>query len=199
MVPALARPVYDAVIDRAAVVALLEERGAGTTLHPGGTLLEHLQRVADLLGTWAAREELVIAGLTHAAYGTDGFNVAPLRLGERGVFSALIGRDAEAIVYRYASCDRAYTLGQLGRQGAVVMRDRFTADESPLEGQALRDFAELTFANELDLARHSEEFRRDYGPAIAPMFARWQQLVTEAAYMEFVEQLGGGVAGGASR
>ena len=55
---------------------------------------------------------------------------------------------------------------------------------------ALREFAELTFANEIDLALHSDTFRRNYGPAIATMFSRWRGIVSDAAYDVFVEILG---------
>jgi hypothetical protein len=171
--------------DRDQVTALLDGRGAGTIEHPGGTLLEHLVRVANLLETWEALPDLVIAGLAHAAYGTDGFDVAPFRLDERSVVEAAIGRRSEQIVYRYASCDRSKTLGQIGRSDVVVLHDRFTQERQPLDAVALHEFAELSLANELDIARHSETFRRQHGPALASLFARWRTVVSASAYEAF--------------
>ena len=170
--------------ERKNVVAALAERGAGGIDHPGGTLLAHLERVAQLLEAWGASEDLVVAGLAHAAYGTDGFDVALFEVEDRSVVAALVGRGAEATVYRYASCDRAHVLGQLGRREPVDFRDRFSGVSEPVGGAELRAFAELTFANELDLMRHSEEFRRVHGAAIAALFTHWEGLVSEAAFEE---------------
>jgi hypothetical protein len=52
---------------------LLRARGAGGLPHPGGTLLEHLSRVRAQLAAWGAAPAVQLAGLCHAAYGTDGF------------------------------------------------------------------------------------------------------------------------------
>jgi hypothetical protein len=69
--------------DRDRVMALLAERGAASLDHPGGTLLEHLVRVANLLDEWGASVDLAMARLAHAAYGTEGFDDALFELDER--------------------------------------------------------------------------------------------------------------------
>ena len=166
------------------VVAAFAARGADSIEHPGGTLLAHLTRVAELLETWGAREHLVVAGLTHAAYGTDGFDVVLFGLDERQMVAALIGDAAEDVVYRYASCDREHTLGQIGRREPVDFRDRFTGVSEPIGGAELRAFAELTVANELDLVGHSADFRRAHGAAITALFAKWKGVVSEPAFEE---------------
>ncbi|WP_208026504.1 DUF6817 domain-containing protein [Streptomyces sp. Tu 3180] len=53
--------------------ALLERCGAATVVHPGGTLLAHLDRVRTLLASRQARPALQPAGSCHAFHGTDGF------------------------------------------------------------------------------------------------------------------------------
>src|SRR5262249_50650533 len=53
-------------------LAFLEAHGAGAIEHPGGTLLAHLCRTADLLASWGASPALTVAGLCHATYGTGG-------------------------------------------------------------------------------------------------------------------------------
>src|SRR5262245_36232371 len=90
----------------AAAIALLTERGARELPHPGGTLLAHLRRVHDVLAGWGARPVLRLAGLCHAFYGTDGFATALGELSRRDELAAVIGEDAERLVYLYASCDR---------------------------------------------------------------------------------------------
>jgi uncharacterized protein DUF6817 len=169
-------------MDRVDVVALLEERGAASIAHPGGTLLAHVGRVAELLASWGAREALVTAGLAHAVYGTDGFAVSLFGLDDRARVASVVGPAAESIVYRYASCDRGSTLGQVGRRHPVVFRDRFTGVDEPLPDDELADFAELTVANEVDLVRQSDEFRAAHGAALATLFSRWQGIVSDAAY-----------------
>lgn len=164
------------------VVAVLAERGAAEIEHPGGNLLKHLIRTAELLSSWHAPDDLVLAGLAHAAYGTDGFAVSLFALDERDAVAEAIGAPAEAIIYRYASCDRAFTLPKIGRSADLAFRDRFTGEVETPDSASVKQFAELTMANELDLLRHSETFRRDHGPALATLFASWQDVVSEDAY-----------------
>ena len=174
------------------VIDLLVSRGAPAIDHPGGDLLTHLVRTSESLRSWGAPPELVVAGLTHAAYGTDGFDVALFSLTERGIVAAAIGARAEAIVYRYASCDRAFAYPQIGRRTGVAFRDRFTMTVEHVPHDDVRAFAELTLANELDLVRHSESFRRTYGPALRSLFARWKCVVHESAYEDYERLLGDG-------
>jgi (p)ppGpp synthase/HD superfamily hydrolase len=82
-----------------AVQEFLLARGAGQLAHPGGTLHAHLNRVAALLAEWGADEDLQVAGLCHASYGTDGFGQALLTLDERPVLRALAGARVESLVY----------------------------------------------------------------------------------------------------
>jgi hypothetical protein len=129
---------------------LLPAHGADRIEHPGGTLLAHLERVHDLLHGWGARPALALAGLSHAFYGTDGFPIALVPPHQRTELARGISGEAEAIVYRYCSCDRASTYPGLART-PVSFRDRFTGATTTPSDPELRDFAELTAANELDL------------------------------------------------
>src|SRR5439155_15736430 len=99
--------------------AFLRERGADRMPHPGGTLYQHVVRVAGLLAEWGADTDLQLAGLCHACYGTDGFAPALLRPDERPVLADLIGGRAEALVDLYGSCDRAAVYPRRGPAGAV--------------------------------------------------------------------------------
>lgn len=110
----------------APVVELLASRGAAGISHPGGTLLAHLERVHALLGQWGARPVVQRAGLCHAFYGTDGFATALGDSSHRRELAAIIGQQAERLVYFYASCDRRYSYphlaersGRPGRRGAA--------------------------------------------------------------------------------
>ncbi|MEF2528390.1 MULTISPECIES: DUF6817 domain-containing protein [Streptomyces] len=170
-------------------LALLRGLGAERVAHPGGTLLAHLGRVRDLLGAWGARPDLRLAGLCHAVYGTDGFPVALLPVGRRAEVAGAVGVEAERLAYVYASCDRGVSYPGLGAEG--VIRDRFTGEERRPGGREVRDFAELTAANELDLARTDPAFRRAWGGELAALFRRWEGLLSEPARRECRAVLGG--------
>lgn len=162
-------------------IDFLEACRAGEIEHPGGTLLGHLRRTADRLPSWCAPLPLVLAGLCHAAYGTDGFPVVLIAPSRRSELVDVIGTAAEAIVYFYASCDRGNFLPQLGRQDPPRFRDRFTNSELVPPTEMLRQFVELTFANEIDLVVQSQEFARAHGRSLAEFFDRCRGLATSAA------------------
>lgn len=159
--------------------ALLESHGAATIAHPGGTLLAHLGRVHELLLSWGAREDLCLAGLCHAFYGTDGFAVALGDPVDRTELAAVIGPEAENIVYLYGACAREETYPSLMQR--PVLTNRFTGARVPLSLELARDFAELTVANELDVMDASPEMRARHGAELAVLFTSWKGLISPAA------------------
>ncbi|WP_020672364.1 DUF6817 domain-containing protein [Amycolatopsis nigrescens] len=163
----------------AVATELLAELGAGGVAHPGGTLLAHLCRVQARLSDWEARPALRLAGLCHAAYGTDGFPTGLLPLAERDRLRGVIGDEAEEIVYVYAGCDRSKSYPALAGGGPLV--DRFSGNAVQPAGRLRRDFAELTAANELDLVRVSTEFRERWGAAIRELLQGFRPLLSELA------------------
>ncbi|MFD6418175.1 DUF6817 domain-containing protein [Streptomyces sp. NPDC060194] len=163
--------------------ALLMAAGAETIEHPGGTLLAHLRRVHDQLGAWGGRPALRLAGLCHAFYGTEGFPAQLLPLDERTKLAAAIGEEAEEIVYFYGSCDRSASYPAL-TEADGVFRDRFTGECFTPSLRRRQDLAELTAANELDLARISLPFRARWGGALLELFTRFDPLLSEAARSE---------------
>jgi hypothetical protein len=133
-------------------LALMRDLGADQVDHPGGNLLDHVKRVHDLVTDWGGSPRVRLAALCHAAYGTDGFNHALLPLDQRARLRAAIGDQAEQLVYRYDACDRNRTYPRL-RATPLPLTDRFTGDVIALAGDDLTEFALLTIANELDMAR----------------------------------------------
>lgn len=165
----------------AEALAILRAAGADTIEHPGGTLLAHLQRVSSLLTSWGGRPALASAGLCHAFYGTDGFPVALLDLGRRAELVEAIGVEAEALVYFYASCDRKSSYAELADDRGEFV-DRFTGTRRVPGLAARRDFAELTAANELDIAAVSPDVRTRHGADLLGLFTRWRPLLSESAW-----------------
>ncbi|MDT9701794.1 DUF6817 domain-containing protein [Streptomyces sp. P17] len=172
-------------------LAFLRELGADRIPHPGGTLLAHLERVRDRLALWGARPALQLAGLCHACYGTDGFPAALLSLDHREDLAEVIGPDAEAIVYFYASCDRAASYPSFA-DSAPAFRDRFTGRTYAPDLHLRRDFAEVTVANELDLARRDPAFRAQWGPDLLALFTRLRPLLLVSAWQDCLDVLGAG-------
>ncbi|MFG2000350.1 alpha/beta fold hydrolase [Spirillospora sp. NPDC048911] len=154
-------------------LALLRDLGAGQVAHPGGNLLDHLQRVCELVESWGGGRRVRLAALCHAAYGTDGFPHALLPRGRRGRLQAAIGDEAESLVYLYDACDRSTTYTRLGAS-PLPLTDRFTGEVIALADADLTDFALLTIANELDVARNAAltpEARRDIRALVAVLAA----------------------------
>jgi hypothetical protein len=170
--------------------------GAGELPHPGGTLYEHLVRVAALLAEWEADQDLQVAGLCHACYGTDGYPGALLGLDERPVLTALAGVRAESLVYLYGSCDRAAVYPALGKAGPVPFLDRFTGRTHTPPERDIRAFTELTAANELDVMRHNAALAARHGAALRQLFAGARPRLTDAAWRAWSGQPGAGPAGG---
>ena len=140
--------------------------------HPGGTLHEHLLRVANLLAEWGADRHLQAAGLCHACYGTDGYDQPLLALAERPVLAALIGARAESLAYLYDSCDRTAVYPLLAGPGPVPFRDRFTGRTVTPPEPDICAFTELTAANELDIMRHNPAMAAQHGSALLQLFTR---------------------------
>ncbi|MEU4602791.1 DUF6817 domain-containing protein [Kribbella sp. NPDC023972] len=163
--------------------SLLLVRGADELEHAGGSLYVHLHRVAKRLTTLGASDTVVLAGLAHAAYGTDGF---PTHLfdwqQERPVLEAVIGPEAEQIVYRYGSCERETTWRDLAEHHTVT--DRFTGTSEELSVADLRDFIDLTIVNELDVLDHAPALAPKLRPFLQDQIPRWQSLASPAVLAE---------------
>jgi hypothetical protein len=165
----------------AAVAEALASRGAAGIAHPGGTLLAHLARVHALLTEWGAQPALRLAGLCHAYYGTDGF---PAALGDprrREELAAITGAETERLVYFYASCDRRFSYPHLAKREGPF-KDRFTGTVLRPPLRLRRDFAELTVANELDIAAVNPDLRAQHGQDLLRLFTSWQALLSDAAW-----------------
>ncbi|MEV5981919.1 DUF6817 domain-containing protein [Streptomyces sp. NPDC052114] len=180
---------------------LLTELGAARLDHPGGTLLAHLDRVRDRLAGWGARPALQRAGLCHATYGTGGFAPVLLHPADRSRLRDAIGPEAEALVFLYASCDRRPTYASIATTTAdrraacagpaIRFHDRFTGRTWLPAPSRLRDFAELTAANELDIAGVDSAFRERWGADLRSLFTKLGPWLSAAARQDCERELGG--------
>lgn len=90
------------VIENSIPIAFLKSIGAAEIGHGDKTLLQHLQGVADILASWQCNESLVLAGLMHSVYGTKHFSTSIQASENRYEIKALIGDEAEEIVYLFS-------------------------------------------------------------------------------------------------
>jgi hypothetical protein len=173
-------------------VAFLQSRSAGQVAHIAKTLFEHLQGTYELLREWGSPAWVCDAGLCHAVYGTDGLAATLLDVRtERPTLAGVIGADAEALVYLYASCDRSHLYPQIGTTDRPSFRDRFTGGTFVPERAALAAFMELTFANELDMFRSDPVLVEQHQATWGARFDRSQRFVSDAAFGYFRSVFGG--------
>ncbi|MFT6045440.1 MAG: hypothetical protein ACI9WC_001140 [Arenicella sp.] len=136
----------------------LSELGAGEFKHLNGALIEHLQGTLKILDEWAASTVLKDAGLYHAAYGTAGFDEKLVSTRKRNEISKIIGPKAEEIVYQYCACDRKYFFPQIGGSDSPQFKNRFAGEIYHLSASLLKQFRELTAANETEIAIGNPDF-----------------------------------------
>ena len=171
-------------------VSFLESKSAVRVRHLDGNLLTHLKGTYDLLRGWGNPEFLCLAGLCHAAYGTDGFPTPLNDPARRSELGDVIGTRAEALVYFYASCDRAWVYPQVGREWPIRFRDRFSGEVFAPDNSLFFPFLELTFANELEIVRGKPALIKGTRRLFVDLFGRCKGMVSDAAYDYFVSVYG---------
>jgi hypothetical protein len=164
-------------IDGAARGFLLEH-GADAIDHVGGTLFAHLGRVEQALAAVGAPAALRLAGLTHATYGTDGFARALIPWTGRKELRAVIGDEAEDLVYLYCACDRDRSWADLAATRTV--HDRFAGGERVLGEGQLTPFVDLSVVNELDVIERDPAVLGRHGEYFRGLFARWEPVTSPA-------------------
>ena len=168
----------------------LEALGADALPHVNGSLAAHLRATQALLQSFGNRDALCLAGLYHAVYGTAGFRPSLVDVENRQYVADVIGAEAEALAYLYGACDRSTFHPRIGSGDQCRFADRFRSDERMITLEELRDFCELTVANELELASRSTTFRRRYGCELRQFFERMNGLLSPAATRAYQTMLG---------
>lgn len=168
--------------------AWLRRRGADTIDHPGGTLYAHLSRVHDRLGRLGSGAEVRLAGLAHAVYGTDGFDLVLLDPADRTTLRNLIGASAERLVYLYGACDRGRTWRRLADTGEVW--NRFTDQVESLDPALLQPFVDISIVNELDVVEQDSAVAEKYGAYFRSLFTSWAQVASAGVTADARQVLG---------
>ncbi|SCG41104.1 DUF6817 domain-containing protein [Micromonospora humi] len=171
------------------VCAWLRDRGAETIAHPGGTLYAHLRRVGRRLAELGQSSDVQMAGLTHAAYGTDGFDVVLLDHTDRGPLRDLIGAEAEDLVHLYGACDRKRSWPRLATTGTV--HDRFAGRTVSVRTDRLTSLVDLSIVNELDVVEQLASVSDAHVAYLRELFAAWSPAASAAVRGEVGRVLGG--------
>jgi hypothetical protein len=167
----------------------LKSLGAGDFEHLNGTLIAHLKGTRDILISWGASSVLCDSGLYHAAYGTDGFDESLVSLTQRNDIAALIGKEAEELVYLYCSCDRGYVFPKIGLFQHTKFKNRFSGYEFSLTNKQSKLFCELTVANEMELVCNSQGFKGTYGDGLLKLFESMKAFLSERAIQAYRQEL----------
>jgi hypothetical protein len=160
----------------------VRRHGAADQPHPGGTLLGHLERTSLALRRWGAPESVALAGLVHAAYGTDWFGPSLVGWDDRQEVIDAVGDEAERLVWLYCAYERDFGFPQLGATDTPTWQHRLTGEVAPMPADLLPPFVELTFANELDVLSHNPDYKDESGVSLELTFRRCRSLVSNAAW-----------------
>ncbi|UWU92927.1 DUF6817 domain-containing protein [Bradyrhizobium sp. CB1015] len=162
---------------RAALIRL----GAHKIAHQDETLIDHLERTCRILQRMRCAEHVCVAGLFHGVYGTQALHaeqVEALPEGRRDEVRALIGEDAERLVFSFS----VMSYDSLGRSLRSVLRpggqpnlcDRRTGGAVPMTRAQFDELLQLKLGDVLAHipARHTHsqlDMAAEYG-------AFWQMV-----------------------
>ena len=166
----------------------LRQHGAETIEHPGGNLYAHLSRVCDRLGRLGLDDDTRLAGLAHAVYGTDGFDVVLLDRQDRTNLREIVGERVEDLVYRYGGCDRNRTWQRLAETGEVF--NRFTNQTERPDRAKLRSFVDLSIVNELDVMEQAPSIIDEHGEYFRELFTAWATIASPQVTADAQQVLG---------
>ncbi len=165
----------------------LFQLGAEGFEHIDGSLMDHLNGTRTLLREWSASPSLQDAGLYHAAYGTAGFDECLVSVQQRDEIAKIIGEKAEELVYQYCACDRDDFFSKVGVENKPEFLNRFNGQRYYLSDELLKQFCELTAANEVEIAMGNAEFMQQYGEELRALFQNMKRYLSHSAWAKVVD------------
>lgn len=165
----------------------LFQLGAEGFEHIDGSLMDHLNGTRTLLREWSASPSLQDAGLYHAAYGTAGFDECLVSVQQRDEIANIIGKAAEELVYQYCACDRDDFLPKIGLERHPEFLNRFTGQRYYLKEDLLKQFCELTAANETQIAMGCVDFMQQYGEELRGLFHNMKPYLSGSSWAKVVD------------
>jgi hypothetical protein len=127
---------------------LVDDLGCKKIPHvKGGSLYDHLCRVSEFLARHGCDEVTVLASRAHSLYSTEFFSQGLLSTQKRDLLQAIIGKEAEDLVFHFCGLDRS-TIESTNNH--LSYRNRFTGEQASLDTKNSKRLAEIITANALD-------------------------------------------------
>jgi len=137
----------------------LIQLGADGISHSGRSLYQHLCGVEAVLRAWEQPEDMRNAGMFHSIYSTERFHHATLPINERPQLQAVIGEQAERLVYLFAVLPRSAVFEAANSRPPLASDDyaelpchRDSAIVVRVSGTEISRLALLHMANRLEQA-----------------------------------------------
>ncbi len=132
----------------------LSSLGADEINHHDRSLSEHLIGTFRLLSKWGNSSEVAAAGAFHSIYGTEEFKTRAVSLERRSEIVALIGEDAEALVYLFGAADRRSFYDIVDGEPPFVTIPNKENERFEITEAQYKSLLELEAANIVDQAMH---------------------------------------------
>lgn len=132
-----------------AAKAYLGSKGVGTIPYPyekGGSLLDYLSRVEELLKSWDAPEHVQVAGLFHCVFGASNSTETVLKPEEMSRVKTLIGEEAFNVVTLVSKADPS----SLSSMSGWSCTDRLSGQRINLSRSEASDLLHILFASATD-------------------------------------------------
>jgi hypothetical protein len=137
--------------------------------HTEKGLLSHLLGTRNLLESWGARHALYDAGLFHSVYGTQAYLQTAVPMSRRDEVRAIIGAEAENLVWLFCVMRRETFGDNLQRQDGFRIQDRISGEWHSLTKWEFEDLVNLGIANTLEsLPRFGWMTRRQCRAGLLP-------------------------------
>jgi hypothetical protein len=121
-------------------------RRAAKVSHSTRSLLHHLFGTSEILKRWGSAHYLQRAGLFHSIYGTGSFERAVLRLSQRSLIRAIVGKRSEELVFLYCTL-KLVTLRFDGKHWSAATE---CGKQHMLSKAVARDLMTLACANAIE-------------------------------------------------
>lgn len=143
---------YTYETDVAPLIQYLRDKGTERTRHSGRTLLYHLSRTERLLRFSGAPGHVCKAGLFHSIYGTSAFRRSTVHPSRREEIQALIGEDAEYLVWLFGNLQRPAALkAYVAGESSYLLRDGSSLSKADLrDADSMDQILTIEVANLLD-------------------------------------------------
>ena len=153
-----AAPPGDDGVDRSGSLAMLcDEMKCHEISHSSRFFIDHLLRVSFILEDWGCDGTAVLCGLFHSVYGTASFSHATLKWSERDKLRAVIGDEAEELVYMFCTASAKEVWAAVKSSAKQDAPETFELGNSHTKGTHRVSARQLAQLAEVKLANQAEQ------------------------------------------